>query len=102
MGRLTVDIASLFWTTLGRPGWIGDDHGSWLSPAVIEWKSSEVIMRRIMYALMITVILSGCASTPPEMQVINDAAEALGGAPRIQQIRTLVIEGAGTAPNLGQ
>jgi hypothetical protein len=34
--------------------------------------------------------------------VVRAAAEALGGADRIQSIRTLVIEGEGDAPNLGQ
>src|SRR5262245_11797249 len=36
------------------------------------------------------------------MQVINDAANALGGKNRIEQIKTLTIEGEGEAPNLGQ
>lgn len=36
------------------------------------------------------------------MQVIHDATEAMGGIARIQQVKTLVIEGEGEAPNLGQ
>src|SRR3954468_1767125 len=38
----------------------------------------------------------------PELAAINRAAEALGGKARIQAIRTLVIEGSGTNPNVGQ
>jgi len=38
----------------------------------------------------------------PEPAAINSAAEALGGKARIQALRTLVIEGSGTNPNVGQ
>ena len=46
--------------------------------------------------------LSACAQVPPERQVVNDAATALGGVDRIQAVKTLVIEGEGAAPNVGQ
>ena len=38
----------------------------------------------------------------PELAAIDGAAEALGGKARILALRTLVIEGAGTNPNIGQ
>jgi glyoxylase-like metal-dependent hydrolase (beta-lactamase superfamily II) len=44
----------------------------------------------------------GCASTPPEQALINDAAAALGGSERIQAANTLVIEGTGETGNFGQ
>ncbi|MEO8260748.1 MAG: MBL fold metallo-hydrolase [Acidobacteriota bacterium] len=46
--------------------------------------------------------LSACAQVPPELQVVNDAAAALGGRDRIQSLKTLMIEGEGSAPNAGQ
>ncbi len=36
------------------------------------------------------------------MKAVNSAAEALGGKDRLIAIRTLSIEGSGTAPNIGQ
>lgn len=38
----------------------------------------------------------------PEIAAVNGAAEALGGKARILSLRSLVIEGAGTNPNVGQ
>jgi Metallo-beta-lactamase superfamily len=58
-------------------------------------------MRRISI-VAITVIIGACASTPPERKIIDDAAAALGGADKIRALKTLVIEGTGTAPNAGQ
>jgi hypothetical protein len=43
-----------------------------------------------------------CSRTPPEMQAVVDAANALGGRDRILAIKTLTIEGQGSAPNAGQ
>jgi len=53
-------------------------------------------------ALVAIVIASGCGSAPPEKQVIADAAQALGGADRLAAVKSLGIEGMGTAPNAGQ
>ena len=47
-------------------------------------------------------VCAGCASTPPERAIINDAAAALGGVDKIQAVNTLTIEGAGENLNLGQ
>jgi glyoxylase-like metal-dependent hydrolase (beta-lactamase superfamily II) len=47
-------------------------------------------------------IASSCAQAPPEVQIINDAAEALGGKSKIAAVNTLVLEGTGTNGNLGQ
>jgi glyoxylase-like metal-dependent hydrolase (beta-lactamase superfamily II) len=48
------------------------------------------------------VAFAGCAQPTPEQQIINDALAALGGAARIQAVKTLVIEGEGTNWNPGQ
>ena len=60
-------------------------------------------MKRIAWlALVAAATLSGCAKPAPEQQIVNDAAEALGGRDRILAVRTLVIEGEGINGNLGQ
>jgi glyoxylase-like metal-dependent hydrolase (beta-lactamase superfamily II) len=58
---------------------------------------------RKMFRLMLVVGLAvGCGQTPPEMQVVNDAAQAVGGRDRILSVNTLVLEGTGSHRNLGQ
>jgi Metallo-beta-lactamase superfamily len=52
-------------------------------------------------------VLAAVAAAPvyaqsPELAAINGAADALGGRAKIQALRTLVIEGAGINPNVGQ
>jgi hypothetical protein len=59
-------------------------------------------MKNVLAVLVGTFITAGCAGTSPQMQVIRDAAEALGGQAPIERNKTLVIEGEGIAPNLGQ
>jgi hypothetical protein len=59
-------------------------------------------MNRIFTLVIVTAFIAACAPTPPERKVIDDAAAALGGAARIQALKTLTIEGSGTAPNAGQ
>ena len=39
--------------------------------------------------------LAGCTRVSPEMQVVADAAEAMGGAARLQSARSLTMEGSG-------
>lgn len=50
----------------------------------------------------LAVAASGCARTPPELQAVTDAADALGGRQRILDVKTLTIDGEGPAPNVGQ
>jgi hypothetical protein len=54
------------------------------------------------HSLFILVFAAACAQTPAELQVVTDAASALGGVDRIQAAKTLTIEGEGAAPNVGQ
>ena len=51
-------------------------------------------------AAIMTVVLSGC--TPPEVRVVEDAAEAMGGVEAVRGATTLVMEGTGTTYRLGQ
>ncbi len=59
-------------------------------------------MSRTRAIVFIAVLATGCSSGPPERQVIDDAAAALGGASRIQALTSLHITGSGSAPNAGQ
>lgn len=45
---------------------------------------------------------AGCTQRTPEQQLIQDAADALGGRARIEQAAVLTMEGTGTQYNLGQ
>ena len=58
---------------------------------------------RLMSCLVASaVLLSGCGPASPEMQVIEDVAEALGGMRAVQNAKTVVIQGRGTNFRLGQ
>src|SRR5215475_14107795 len=59
-------------------------------------------MKKTIWIICASVLFAGCSRSDPSLQAINDAAEALGGKARIQQLKTLTIEGEGEAPNLGQ
>jgi glyoxylase-like metal-dependent hydrolase (beta-lactamase superfamily II) len=51
------------------------------------------------------IVMLGCAAAfgqSPEMTVVTRAAEALGGKDRVLAVKTLVIEGSGINPNVGQ
>jgi hypothetical protein len=52
--------------------------------------------------ILILAFAAACAHTPAELQVVRDAASALGGVDRVQAAKTLTIEGEGAAPNVGQ
>ena len=52
--------------------------------------------------LAFILLTAACAPATQEQQVLDDAAEALGGASRIRNVKTLTIQGTGTAPNAGQ
>ena len=62
----------------------------------------EIDHENRLWAVCVAVLAGACAQVPPEMQVVDDAAAALGGKDRIQAVKTLVIEGEGPAPNVGQ
>jgi glyoxylase-like metal-dependent hydrolase (beta-lactamase superfamily II) len=51
---------------------------------------------------VLAVFLAACARPSPEQQIVNNAAEALGGRDRILAAKTLVLEGQGVNGNLGQ
>ncbi len=51
---------------------------------------------------LIAVCFGACERPTPEQQMVNDAAEALGGRDRIVAVKTLVIEAEGRQGNLGQ
>ena len=59
-------------------------------------------MRSARWAAILFAGTIGCARPTPEMQVINDAAEAMGGRDRILAVNTIVVEGQGRDFNLGQ
>src|SRR4030095_4899344 len=60
-------------------------------------------MTRLNFVVLLAAAsLSACTQATPEQQIVNDAAEALGGTERIQAVKTLVLEGEGTNGNLGQ
>jgi hypothetical protein len=59
-------------------------------------------MTRICTLAFVACVAVGCSSAPPERQIIDDAAAALGGASRIQSLTALHITGSGSAPNAGQ
>jgi len=52
--------------------------------------------------ILAIVCAAGCAQVPPEKQAIDEAAAALGGRDRLQAVKSIVIEGEGSAPNVGQ
>jgi glyoxylase-like metal-dependent hydrolase (beta-lactamase superfamily II) len=58
--------------------------------------------RRAVLLLAVLMIAVACARPTPEQQVIDDAAQALGGAERLRAVKTIVITGQGTQYNLGQ
>ena len=58
--------------------------------------------RKVLFALLTAVALAGCSRPTPEQQIVNDAAQALGGGDRIAAVKTLIVEGDGTQYNLGQ
>jgi glyoxylase-like metal-dependent hydrolase (beta-lactamase superfamily II) len=58
--------------------------------------------RKGFLVLVAAAALAGCSRPTPEQQIVNDAAQAMGGAERIGAVKTLVIEGGGTQYNLGQ
>src|SRR5215475_500686 len=71
--------------------------------AVLQQKPKKENTVRIRnWFVTVIILFAGCASTPPEKTIINDAATALGGADKIQAVNTLTISGNGENLNLGQ
>ena len=58
-------------------------------------------MQRLLVLVLAAGLAGACARTPPEQQILNDAAQALGGRDRILAIRTLTLEGSGTDGAVG-
>lgn len=59
-------------------------------------------MNRWIATALTALVVAACAPPTPEQQVIDDAANALGGASHIKSLKALTIQGTGTAPNAGQ
>ncbi len=59
-------------------------------------------MKRMLFSILAALVVSSCSRTPPDLQAVVDAANALGGRERILGIKTLTIEGEGASPNVGQ
>jgi len=60
------------------------------------------MMPRHFIALLSAALFAACSAATPEQQIIDDAADALGGRDRILAVRSLVLEGGGSNGNLGQ
>lgn len=58
--------------------------------------------RRLIWLFVVTVAVGGCEQLSPEMQLVHDAAEALGGVEAVEQVATLRIEGSGNNFRVGQ
>jgi len=48
------------------------------------------------------LLIAACARPATERSLLDEAAEALGGADRIQALKSFAISGTGSAPNAGQ
>ena len=59
-------------------------------------------MKNTIRIICLSVVFGGCTRPSPALHTIDEVAQALGGKERIQQLKTLTIEGEGEAPNLGQ
>ena len=59
-------------------------------------------MKRLSRLAFVALLVGGCASASPERKIVDAAAAALGGEDRVASIKTLMIQGTGTAPLVGQ
>lgn len=57
---------------------------------------------RWLAATLITLTISGCTQKTAEQQFLDDAMNAVGGRNRVEQVKTIAIEGTGVNYNLGQ
>lgn len=58
--------------------------------------------RRLFPVLASVLVLASFTQQSRELQLVRDAATALGGVDRVRAIKTIVMEGEGTQYNLGQ
>jgi hypothetical protein len=58
-------------------------------------------MRPLLFVCAV-VLATACNRTPPDLQAVVDAADAMGGRQKLVAIKTLTIDGEGDAPNAGQ
>lgn len=58
-------------------------------------------MKKMYWSILVAALAGACSQTPPETQVVNDAADALGGRDRILAVRTITAEGGGTDGAVG-
>ena len=59
-------------------------------------------MKHWTWIVGLTILSAACGTPSPGLQVVDDTAEALGGRARVEAVRTLVLEGEGEQPNIGQ
>ncbi len=59
-------------------------------------------MRHGIWIVSVAILACGCAPPTPASRLIGEAAEAMGGSGRVRAARTLVLEGEGEQPNIGQ
>jgi hypothetical protein len=59
-------------------------------------------MNKAFWTIVMVASITACSRPSVEMKAVQDAAEAIGGITRMQQVKTLSIEGNGVASNLGQ
>jgi len=60
------------------------------------------MMMKTLPVVAVALLVGACASGPPEMQLVDEALDALGGRDRILAIETLTIEGEGESGALTQ
>lgn len=51
---------------------------------------------------MLAALTAAAFGQSAGLKVITEAADALGGKDRVMAVKTLVMEGSGVAPNIGQ
>src|SRR5215813_10535974 len=59
-------------------------------------------MNKLLWTIVMVALIAACSRPSVEVQAVQDAAEAIGGITRVQQLKTLSIEGNAVASNLGQ
>jgi glyoxylase-like metal-dependent hydrolase (beta-lactamase superfamily II) len=59
-------------------------------------------MIRVSAALLLALAAVACSKPGLDRQIVDDSAVALGGAQRLIDLKTVVVEGEGTNGNLGQ